>query len=361
MAKTGDYDATLVTYRNSPRYTYLEEEVKGLNVAFVRNAGKFLYAEVSVLKYLFTESKKIEVLNLFHFKRGNVLYLLVYKILNPKGQAYVKLDIDLMFFRRINNFFYSNYTIKHYLLKLLTQIHFKLTDLFSIETEEAREYILKVYPELKEKLICIPNGIDDHLISRCIPRKNFNQKENVIITVGRIGTEQKNTELFLETIRLTDLKDWKVYIVGPIDETFKDYLSGFFDNNPGLKAQIFFTGNINDRKELYAFYNRAKIFCMTSRFEGFPIAFAEASYFGNYIITTPVSSSSYVTDNGRLGQIVEAEPELMSEALQKAISGEFLTKELYQEITTFAAKNLTWKNIIKRLAMSLASNAKTTA
>ena len=349
MGKTGEYDSTIVSYKNSPEYPYLEKEVKGLKISFIPRSEKFLYSDISILKYLYSESRNIDVLNLFHFKRDNILYLLLYKFLNPEGKTYVKLDIDLLFFKKYNSFFFSTYRLKNYLLKSFTKLHLNLTDLFSIETEEARDYLIKIYPEMERKLICIPNGVDDEFISKTIPLKTFEEKENIIITVGRIGTFQKNSELLLESIQLTDLKDWKVYIIGQIEESFNEYISNFFVKHPNLRDQIIFTGNISDRKELFEFYNRAKIFCATSRFEGFPIAFAEASYFGNYIISTPVSSLSQITDSGRLGVLAEAKSEIFSKAIRIVISEGFLNRDLDQEIKDFARINLTWQNIISRI------------
>src|SRR5690606_8696614 len=123
-------------------------------------------------------------------------------------------------------------------------------------------------------------------IERSISVKPFHEKENIILAVGRIGTYQKNTELLLEALLNVDLNNWKVFILGPIEENFTAYISNLFTAHPNLKDKIIFAGNITDRLELFGWYNRAKILCMTSRFEGFPITFSEALYFGNYIITT---------------------------------------------------------------------------
>jgi glycosyltransferase involved in cell wall biosynthesis len=357
MYKTGNYETELVTYRNNLEYAYLENEVRGLKLSFIEDTGRFLYAEKGVLKFLRSSSKKIDILNLFHFKKDNILYLLVYKILNPKGTTYVKLDMDLEFFKGYNSFFYSNYRLKNYLLKALTQLHFKLTDLFSVETEDLREYVSNIYPELKNKLICIPNGVDDEFISGNIPLKAFEQKENIIITVGRIGTAQKNTELFLESLRISDLKDWKVYIIGPIEAAFEPYIKNYFEENPFLKDKIFFTGNITDRKELFEWYNRAKIFCLTSRFEGFPITFPEALYFGNYIISTPVSGSREITNNGQYGKVVKAEGADFATSIQECIANGFLTTGRFEAIRKFSKTNFTWPRIIAKLEDKLKENA----
>ena len=357
MYKTQGYDAELVSYKNNEQYPYLDDEVKGLKLTFIPNLGRFFYFEIGVIKYLLASSGSIDVLNLFHFKKDNLFYLLVYKFLNPKGKSLIKLDIDLLFFKQYNALFYSRYRLKKYFLKVLTQWIFKLTDFISIETEDAREYLLKVCPELENKLICIPNGVDDLYLEKNIKLRSYDEKENIIITVGRIGTTQKNTELFLEALALTDLGEWRVYILGPIEETFKNYIDHYFLEHPHLKKAITFTGNITDRKELLEWYNRAKIFCLSSRREAFCLVFTEALYFGNYIITSPVSSADYITDHGKHGAIVEPEASAFSRALQKSMSPGFLTKERYEEIRNFSQKNFTWPVIVKKISDILKTNA----
>jgi glycosyltransferase involved in cell wall biosynthesis len=353
--KTEGYDAQLISYKNNTEYPFLENEVKGLKLNFIPNKGRFLYFEMGVLYYLWNFSKSIDVLNLFHFKKDNFLYLLIYKIVNPKGKAYIKLDMDILFFKDYNAFLFSNYALKNFFLKALTSWIFKLTDVFSVETDQAREYLLQIYPELKNKLICIPNGVDNIYLDQEIPVKPFNEKENIILTVGRIGTEQKNTVLLLDALKITDLKDWKVYILGPIEESFKKYIADFYREFPQLENKIIFTGNITDRKELFDWYNKAKIFCLSSRYEGFPITFPEALYFGNYLICSPVSSAEHITSNGEYGTIAKADAREFSKAIQNSIEPGFLTAQRFEEIRSFSKENFTWPDIVKKLANQLNS------
>ena len=355
MYKTEGYDAELISYKNNTEYSFLENEVKGLTLTFIPNKGRIVFFEIGIIQYLISHSKSIDVLNLFHFKKDNIIYLLIYKFLNPKGIAYIKLDMDILFFKDYNAFLFSNNKIKNILLKALTSWIFKLTDHFSVETDQAREYLLKVYPELQNKLICIPNGVDNLYLDKEIPAKAFHEKENIILAVGRIGTEQKNTELLLEALKITDLKDWKVYILGPIEEKFKKHITDFYRDCPQNAKKVIFTGNITDRKELFHWYNRAKIFCLSSRHEGFPIAYSEALYFGNYIISSPVSSAKHITSNGKYGKVVNAEAAEFSKAIQESISDGFLNEKFYEEIRSFSKSNFTWPGIIKILADKLKS------
>ena len=355
MYKTEGYNAELVTYKNNKEYPYLNNEVKGLKLSFIPDKGRFLYFELGILSYLWANSKSIDVLNLFHFKKDHLLYLLIYKTLNPKGKAYIKLDMDILFFKDYNTFLYSKYLLKNYLLRGVTKWIFKLTDIFSVETEEAKDYLLKVYPELAQKLICIPNGVDNLYLEKEIKLKTWEEKENIIITVGRIGTHQKNTELLLEALKEVELKNWKVYILGPVEESFQSYADNYFNINPHLAERIIFTGNIADRKELFEWYNKAKIFCLTSRFEGFPIIFPEALYFGNYIISSFVSSAEQITQNGQYGMIVKSDPKDFAAAIGESIADGFMTAQLYEDILRFSRINFTWPGILKKLSYKLKS------
>ena len=355
MYKTEGYDATLISYQNNVEYPFIDQEVNGLKLNFIPNKGRFLYFELGVLYYLFNHSKSIAVLNLFHFKKDHILYLLIYKLVNPKGKAYIKLDMDILFFKNYNAFLFSNYRIKNLILKALTSWIFKLTDLFSVETDQAKDYLLNIYPELQNKLICIPNGVDNLYLDKEIPIKAFQEKENIILTVGRIGTEQKNTELLLDALKITDLKDWKVYILGPIEESFKKYIADFYKEYPQLENKVIFTGNITDRKELFDWYNRSKIFCLSSRYEGFPIAFPEALYFGNYLISSPVSSAEHITSSGKYGTVARADAHEFSKAIQNSIEPGFLSSQRYEEIRRFSKDNFTWPGIVKKLADQIKS------
>jgi glycosyltransferase involved in cell wall biosynthesis len=355
MYKTEGYDAELISYKNNEEYPYLNKEVKGLKLNFIPNKGRLVYFELGILSYLWSFSKSIDILNLFHFKKDHLLYFLLYKTLNPKGKSYIKLDMDILFFKDYNAFLYSKYSLKNYLLKSITKWIFQLTDVFSVETEEARLYLLRIYPELEQKLICIPNGVDNLYLEEEIKLRSWEEKENIIITVGRIGTFQKNTELFLEALKDVDLGSWKVYIMGPVEASFQAYIETYFKMHPHLAEKILFMGNITDRKELFEWYNQAKVFCLTSRWESFGIVFTEALYFGNYIITSPISSAAYITDYGKYGTIAESDVLEFSKAIQKGINPGFLTTQRYEEIRNFSKKNFTWTGIIKKLSDKLKS------
>ena len=101
---------------------------------FFNKIDKFKILENwNFLKYLFKNSKSIDVLILFHFNKKKIPLVLLYKLLNKTGKIYLKMDIEVDTIKSKNqlNFF------KKYYGKILV----KNIDLFSCETREAYELI----------------------------------------------------------------------------------------------------------------------------------------------------------------------------------------------------------------------------
>ena len=83
------------------------------------------------------------------------------------------------------------------------------------------------------------------------------------------GAEQKRKAFEAFKKSYPKLSNWKLKLIGPIEEEFKEYINNFYNENPNLKNIVEFTGPIYDRKQLADEYNKAKIFCLTSRYESF--------------------------------------------------------------------------------------------
>ena len=90
----------------------------------------------------------------------------------------------------------------------------------------------------------MPNGFDEETLKTLsIVEKDFGHKENIMITVGRLGTYQKNTEMLLNALDLMELRDWKVYLIGSISEDLDFFFEGFFYEKPVKKGISLFCGS----------------------------------------------------------------------------------------------------------------------
>lgn len=352
-----DFNSRILTYKNG-EYPFLKKYCPNLKLSFIKKSKHIKSYEKNILRYLFRNAKRIDFLNLIHPHSDNYIFGLVYKWINKKGFLYLKMDIqdsfkqvDLFRQYRIKGQFQGPLNLFYfYLMKKIINIFFKKVDLISAESKELVDFIKKKYPQLRDKMVYIPNGVDDFYIKKKIKDVGFDEKSNIILTVGRIGTEQKSNEVLLEAVsKIKDLKNWKILLAGPIEKSFKVYMQQFFQYHPNLKDKIFLIGKI-ERKKLYEYFQKSKIFCLTSAWESFGLVLVEAGYFGNFIVSTDLSSSRDITDNGKLGQLFPiGDSTQLAFELEKLINDEDILKKNYNKIKKHIDENFNWSLIINRL------------
>lgn len=125
-------------------------------------------------------------------------------------------------------------------------------------------------------------------------------KKNELLFVGRVNITQKRVDILLEIWRkiFINFPDWKLNIVGDGEDL--DYLK-----NKAIKSKlerVFFHGYTNPIN----FYQSAKIFCMTSSYEGFPLVLAEAQNFNVIpILFNSFPSAEDIIVNCKNGILIE--------------------------------------------------------
>lgn len=140
------------------------------------------------------------------------------------------------------------------------------------------------YDKRKAKLYSIPNPL---VYSAEISDADMDKKENIVLLVGRMVEGQKRItkaiKIWNEIEKDPLLESWKFVVVGegPDLPVYKS-LAG----QMGLK-RISFEGYQNP----YSYYKRAKIFIMTSAFEGFSMTLVEAQQCG----VVPVVMDSFLS------------------------------------------------------------------
>ncbi|MFX1600994.1 MAG: glycosyltransferase family 4 protein [Promethearchaeota archaeon] len=239
-----------------------------------------------------------------------------------------------------------------YLRKKIIESFFKKVDLISAESKELVGFLIKKYPQLRDKIIYIPNGVDGYYLKNSgIQKIPLHKRDNIILNVCRIGTPYKASEILMEAIgKLRDLKDWKVIYVGSIDEKFHKIREEFFRKHPDLKDKILFIGEVKERKELNKIYQKAKIFCLTSVLGSFEFTLVEALSNGDYIVSSDLPSAKDITKNGAIGTLYKrGDSDELSKILQKIIDDDKFLKELYPQILEYAEKNFFWNKIIQKL------------
>ena len=331
LHKEFGYNTTIATYNNNEDYN--DSNIKGVNVDFIKKITGKQIIDGSI--YILKNAKKIDILHTFFWKKENYVWFFIYKLFNKNGKIYVTMDAD----ERLKKDSMKTKGLKG---KLKTRL-LKKCDLISTETKEMYFWLKENwYKEIKY----IPYGV--------LPahqKINYNIKDNTIITVGRIGTFQKANEILLEGYKriYKHIPNWKLKVIGPIEEKFKDYISNYYKENPELKNRVEFTGAIFDRTKLMKEFEKAKIFCLTSRYESFGLVLSEAGSRGNYIISTDIAPARDLTNNQQYGTLFEIDNvEQLAEILKSVCLDEEKVKNNCEKVQEFINKNYTWKAVCKK-------------
>ena len=140
------------------------------------------------------------------------------------------------------------------------------------------------YDNTKNKLASIPNPL---VYSIDFAKEEISNKENMVLLVGRMLEGQKRITKAIKIWSAIEddssLEGWNFCVVGegPDLDSYK-----LLANQLGLK-RISFEGYQNP----LSYYKRAKIFMMTSAFEGFPMTLVEALQCG----VVPVVMDSFLS------------------------------------------------------------------
>ena len=334
-----DVNSIVVSCRNDKEYPYIDSEVKGLKQMFIKKGP--ISPIFSGAKFVWKNASKIDVLNVYHLNLSSFIYLLIYKFRKKAGgKGYLKLDMDLNGYKRL---FMLNP------VGFIKRITMNLADVVSVETTTIAEWLGNKYGS---KILYIPNGF---YTDEKKPLRKFG-KENIILTVGNIGTYPKATDVLLEAFAGAAAgNDWKLVLAGPVDKKFEHFIEEFMKKHRDLKDRIIFTGPITDKKILNDYYRKAKIFTLPSRSESFGIVLLEAAACGDFLVTTTgVPAGKDIYNDGKFGYIVPTDDSV-------ALSGSFVRlmnssadwEERAIEIADYTWHDFRWEPIITKLYENL--------
>jgi glycosyltransferase involved in cell wall biosynthesis len=330
------YESTLACYKNG-NYDYLDTEVQGLKIVFLKKI--FRLPMLDVILFLVLNARKYNILQVYHLKRPQLIWCFFFKIFTfGKGKTYLKLDAD--------------HRILHYFPSKITKCLLKRIDILSVENKTYFAQ-LNLSKQFGRQVDYIPNGFYDEGHRQSLA---LGKKENKIITVGRIGTKQKATEILCKAFAVFSVhnQNWKLDIIGPIEDSFTPFIATYFEQNPHLRERVSFIGSINDRAVLETYYATAKIFALTSSYEGFPLVLAEAARFGCFIIATDLPAVRDLTDNGYYGKLFPIDDDYaLAHLFTETSKEQTLLSKLTTAFQSYAYTNFYWPEICKTLDVLL--------
>jgi len=347
LAKEIGASAVMLFGTKSEEYTYLAD-LPSMQLLFteLKSGSADAYYD-----HLRANYNKMDILILHGMYPETQMYLNEYRKLRPDGKVYCGLDMSSYWMVKIN---WSYPAIRRF----ATQCDMIATSCRSLRDELNRKYTVN-FP-------CryFPNGFYNSKNIKIVAESNM--KENTIITVGRIGSGEKNhAELMIAFAKAFDtLKDWKLKLIGSIEPKFQAIINEFFSAFPDLKNRIIFTGAITDKVELYNEYAKAKIFALTSPSEGgTPNVYAEALFHGCMFITSDIDGADDITNCGELGiKYKRGNVEELTKSLIKLCSNadtSVFSKHIPKSLA-YATRYYDWNRNAKKLAYALLKPKMTT-
>lgn len=294
-------------YTNNLGNTEIPREHRGVEIIKTKNSNQWKV----FLQEIVSHSKDIDVLFLTGSSAVHMFATFLYKKINPKGKVVVFGDMEEPQALELNqNGFHYSGGLAGWLKDKLTDYFFRHVTYLVANT--AAYHLMDDLCQRKHwtgLLHFYPCLDDEKFESYGLKRKPFAEKENVMVCVGRIGCYQKNTEMLLNALRKTDLKDWKIYMLGPITSSFdlkeggdfQKVIDQFFEECPWYKERLIFTGMVYDQKAVFEYYNRAKVLLATARHEGFANVYSQAAALGCYVISTDVGGADVCSNDWKYG------------------------------------------------------------
>lgn len=316
-----NYEVSILCDKNEEHYD--ESLTKDINLNFMddENSVTALLNKTDILMFI----------GLYDF---NLNMMERFRSINPNGKIYLKLDL--------NRYWLSRITFNERMINLLNN-----NIMVSVESKNLKKIIDDTWPIKVEH---IPNGFYDFFNSSLI---KYSDKDNIILTVGRLGAYEKATEILMEAFKIASekLPDWKLKLVGPIEPGFDKYIDNYlYHYYPHLQSKVVFAGPIYDRKLLMKEYEKSKVFCLTSRVEAFAQVFGEAAFNGNYIISSDVDGSLDITADKKYGDIFPINNfEALGGKLISICSNEEILKQVCNDIQINTRNNFDWIKICKKI------------
>ena len=236
------------------------------------------------------------------------------------------------------------------LLKFVIKVLYKGVDGMVYQTEDAKRFFSDIV-QIKNQVV-IQNPIDENMLAK--PLDDV-ERGNVMVSVGRLEA-QKNQELLVKAFDRIVKEDKEHNFVLKIygEGSRKGTLLNLIDELR-LSDKVFLEGRVED---VAAKLNEAKIFILSSRYEGMPNALMEAMAMGLACVSTdcPCGGPRTLIKDGENGILVKNEDEAaLAEAIKKMINNDRLRQKLAKNAVRIRETNNIdviaeqWKNFIKEV------------
>jgi glycosyltransferase involved in cell wall biosynthesis len=231
----------------------------------------------------------------------------------------------------INNLFVLRKNLINYGRLVNEHIKFKKTinylDVITYQSESGLEILRKYYYGKLEK---VTMGIDFNMFRKmdkieCRKELNLPIDTKILISVGRINSLKRQSEVVKELVQLKNRYDFLYIVIGLGSESEEDCLYKLA--GPLIEeSRIIFPGYIRN-EELVKYFNSADALLMTSSSEAGPVVSMEAIACEIPVITTDTGNVSEFLKNENAGIIIDRKDlKNLDIAIKSVLDGEEIRK-----------------------------------
>ena len=206
-------------------------------------------------------------------------------------------------------------------------------DKIIVISQEMKDEVINLYPDLEDKLELIYNSLDfNNIIKESVNENNLSSYDRKLLdqefflSVARLDTRHKDFETLIKAYSVLKKNgiEEKLYILGTGDgeKEIRELIKKL-----SLEEDILLVGA---KKNPYIWMKHAKLFIHSSKFEGFGLVLIEAGILGNVVIASdcPVGPRE-ILDDGRSGLLFETGNYTeLAEKIKKILDNDGLKKRL---------------------------------
>jgi len=238
--------------------------------------------------------------------------------------------------------------MKQRYLKAMTRLSIRKAAAVITVSEATRRDVIDVYGADPERVIAVPNGVDDTMrpladdeVSQFRERNRL--PDRFVLFLGTLQP-RKNIEVLIRALALlADDIDWPLVIAGARGWMY-DSLFALVDELD-LKERVRFTGHV-PAEDLVFWYNAATILIYPSRYEGFGLPLLEAMACGTAVIAANTSSLPEVV--GDSGLLVEPDDVEGFTAAMRTLAGDDSYRQQLEQSGLDRAASFTWRNTARQ-------------
>lgn len=324
--------------------------------------------DVSILSYeimgseiFFEIDKNVNVDYLFQYRVDENLKKYYFKIVYRLRKYLIKNKIDVLVVVDVNQLLFVSLVTIGLNIKIIAWEQFnsktalesknaslarwiaakKCDAIVTLTKEDCENYKNEFSP--KANVRCIYNPLTPALLAK---KEKNSKKTNTILTIGRLQY-QKGYDMLIEVADILfnefNVQGWKWLIVG--DGIEKKWIENKIEEL-NLKNKVIMEG---EKSDVSTYLNQAKLFVLTSRYEGFGLVIVEAQYFNLPVVSFDcnMGPSELILDdkNGYLVPCFDIRK--MAESIYQLIRNESRLKD-FSDRATENIHNFEFKPILEQ-------------